>query len=137
TNLATAPGTVPISKSSSTGLLDMLNDGDLTTSENDFDDEVKPYSWWGYTWPRKYHVNRVEFTTGEVTDTGGWFTVRPRVQYRRDGEWYDVAGLTTTPAYPGDASAGSYTTYALTFLPVATDGIRVFGAAGGSRTFTS
>ncbi len=136
-NLATAPGTVAISKSSSTGLLDRLNDGDLGTSENDFDDEVKPYGWWGYTWPRQQRINRVEFTTGEVTADGGWFNGRPRVQYRRAGTWFDVAGQSTTPAYPGDATAGSFTTYTMTFLPVSTDGIRVLGAAGGRRTFSS
>ncbi|HLT62159.1 MAG TPA: hypothetical protein VK020_13240, partial [Microlunatus sp.] len=137
TDLATAPGTVAISKSSSTGLLDALNDGDRTTGEHDFDDEVKPYSWWGYTWPRRHRVNRVVFTTGEVTEDGGWFNGRPRVQYRRDGVWYDVAGQSTSPTYPGDASAGSFTPYTMTFLPVETDGIRVLGSAGGRRTFSS
>ncbi len=136
-NLATAAGTVAISKSSSTGLLDRLNDGDLASSEHDFDDEVKPFSWWGYTWPRQQRVNRVEFTTGELTGTGGWFNGRPRVQYRRDGVWFDVSGQSTTPLYPGDATAGSFRTYPTTFLPVSTDGIRVLGAAGGSRTFSS
>ena len=60
-------------------------------------------------------INRVEFTTGEVTADGGWFNGRPRVQYRRDGTWFDVAGQSTTPAYPGDATAGSFTTYTMTF----------------------
>lgn len=136
-NLAQLPGTVAISKSSSTGLLDVLNDGATAVSENDYDDEVKPLSWWGYTWPRQHLVNRVEFTTGEMTETGGWFNGRPQVQVRKNGAWVYVAAQTTTPEYSGDASAGDRTTYTMTFLPTQTDGIRVLGAAGGTRTFSS
>ena len=65
-----------------------------------------------------------------MSETGGWFNGRPRVQVRQDGEWVDVAKQTTTPPYPGDASAGEFTTYTMTFLPVQTDGVRVLGAAG-------
>lgn len=136
-NLAELSDAVAISKSSSTGRLDVLHDGATDVSENDFDDEVKPFSWWGYTWPRQLNINRVDFTTGEMSETGGWFNGRPRVQVRQDGEWVDVAKQTTTPPYPGDASAGEFTTYTMTFLPVQTDGVRVLGAAGGTRTFSS
>lgn len=136
-NLATAPGTVPISKSSASGSLATLNDGTTAVSENDSDDEVKTASWWGYTWPRKHKVNRVEFTSGDVTTQGGWFTGRPRVQIRSGGSWIDVGAQTVTPAYPGDASAGERKTYTLTFPPAETDGVRVIGLPGGPRAFSS
>jgi hypothetical protein len=129
--------TVPVSKSAHFGDLDLLNDGVMTGSEDDYDDEVKSTSWWGHTWPRRYHVNRVEFTTGQVHDGGGWFTGRPRVEVRRDGHWTGATSQTVTPGYPGDRTAGTNTTYTITFAPVAADGVRVTGMPGGSRTFTS
>lgn len=136
-NLATAPGVVPSSKSSASGSLAVLNDGTTAGSENDFDDEVKTASWWGYTWPAKHKVNRVEFTSGAVASNGGWFTGRPRVQVRSGGNWVEVGAQTVSPAYPGDPSAGERQKYTLTFPPVETDGVRVYGVPGGTRSFTS
>ncbi|TCM47963.1 DUF4185 domain-containing protein [Kribbella sp. VKM Ac-2568] len=138
TNLA-APttGAVAISKSSQSGSPALLNDGATTGSESDFDDEVKGSSWWGYTWPAKHKVNRVDFTSGAVSAQGGWFTGRPRVQVKQNGSWIEVGAQTVSPAYPGDASAGANTTFTLTFPPVETDGVRVIGLPGGTRGFTT
>jgi hypothetical protein len=137
-NLADAShDTVPVSKSTHFGRLDLLNDGVLTGSEDDYDDEVKSWSWWGHTWPRRFRMNRVEFTSGHTFDNGGWFTGRPQVQVRRDGHWVPATAQTVTPAYPGDASAGANKTYTISSLPVQADGVRVIGVPGGSRTFTS
>jgi hypothetical protein len=137
-NLA-APGTgaVPVSKSAHFGQLGVLDDGLRTGSEDDFDGEVKPASWWGVTWPRRYHLDQVEFTSGDVFPDGGWFLARPRVQVRQDGQWVDAVAQTISPAYPGDATAGAHTTYTFTFQPMDGDGVRVIGAPGGTRTFTS
>jgi hypothetical protein len=68
---------------------------------------------------------------------GGYFTGRPRVQVKVDGSWVEVGAQSVSPAYPGDASAGANTTYTLTFPTVETDGIRVIGLPGGTRSFTS
>jgi hypothetical protein len=87
--------------------------------------------------PRQYLLNNVTFTSGDLFSDGGWFTGRPRVQVRQDGQWVDVVAQSITPAYPGDASAGAHTTYTFTFAPIAGDGVRVYGVPGGSRTFTS
>ena len=130
-------GVVPISKSAHFGRLSVLNDGDTTTGEDDFDDEVKSASWWGYTWPRKYNLNRVDFTSGQVYDDGGWFTGRPKVQLRQDGQWVDAASQSVAPTYPGDRSAGAFTKYRITFKPAVADGVRVIGVPGGAKTFTS
>ena len=132
-----ASGAVEVSKSSQSGNLALLNDGATTGSENDFDDEVKGASWWGYTWPAKHKVNRVDFTSGAVNAQGGWFTGRPRVQVKQNGAWVEVGAQSVSPAYPGDASAGANTTYTLTFPAVETDGVRVIGLPGGTRSFTS
>jgi hypothetical protein len=130
-------GAAAISKSSQSGSLALLNDGATTGSETDFDDEVKGSSWWGYTWPSKHKVNRVEFTSGAVSEQGGFFTGRPRVQVKQNGSWVEVAAQTVSPSYPGDASAGANTTYTITFPPAETDGVRVIGLPGGTRSFTS
>lgn len=137
-NLANPPtGAVPISKSARFGHLQALNDQLLTDSEDDFDNEAKSASWWGYTWPRRYHLNRVDFTSGEIFSDGGWFVGQPRVQLRQNGQWVDAAAQTISPPYPGNATAGAYRTYAITFMPADADGVRVIGTPGGSRTFTS
>ena len=59
------------------------------------------------------------------------------MQIKKDGGWVDAGGQTVSPAYPGDASAGDRKTYTLTFLPAETDGVRVYGVPGGTRSFTS
>ncbi|WP_433161272.1 DUF4185 domain-containing protein [Kribbella sp. CA-247076] len=134
---APSTGAVAISKSTQSGSLALMNDGAVTGSETDFDDEVKGASWWGYTWPGKHKVNRVEFTSGAVSAEGGYFTGRPRVQVRVDGAWVEVAAQTVSPAYPGDASAGANKTYTITFPVQETDGVRVIGLPGGTRSYTS
>jgi len=135
-NLATT-GAVAISKSTQSGSLALMNDGARTGSESDFDDEVKGASWWGYEWPSKYKVNNVEFTSGAVSAEGGYFTGRPRVQVRQNGQWVEVGSQTVSPAYPGDASAGANTTYTITFPVQETDGVRVIGLPGGTRSYST
>ena len=138
-NLATAAnGAVPVSKSDVTGSLAALGDGNPSTSVADNDDEVKSESWWGWTWARPQRLNQLSFVSGKVTDQGGWFTGRPRVEVKdATGQWVAAKGQTLTPSYPGDASAGSGNTWTIGFLPVETSGIRLIGFPGGSRTFTS
>jgi hypothetical protein len=134
-NLAT--GAVAISKSTQSGSLALMNDGALTGSESDFDDEVKGASWWGYEWPSRHRVNNVAFTSGAVSAEGGYFTGRPRVQVRQGGQWVEVGSQTVSPAYPGDATAGANMTYTITFPVQETDGVRVIGLPGGTRSYTT
>lgn len=137
-DLADAEGMVPISKSTRTGTLDALSDNDKSTVVDDFDDEVKSESWWGYTWPKAYALNRVRYTTGTADKRGGWFNAKPRVEIKdQDGSWKPVAGATITPDYPGDSSAGKGTDYTIDFVPVETTGVRLIGFPGGTRTFSS
>lgn len=136
-NLAREAGTVGIERSSHFGTTSYYNDGNRSQSEDDWNDENKSASWWGYTWPRAYTVNKVRYTTGNMFSDGGWFAQGLRVQVRKNGSWTDVSGLTTTPSYPYSASAGPNRTYEFTFSPVAGDGVRIIGAPGGTRTFTS
>jgi hypothetical protein len=136
-NLAQEPGVVPIEKSAHFGNVGYYNDGNPAQSEDDWNDENKSSSWWGYTWPRSYTVNKVVYTTGNMFSDGGWFSTVPTVQVRVNGVWTNVTGQSATPAYPTNNTAGPNKTYVFTFDPKAADGVRIIGAPGGTRTFTS
>lgn len=136
-NLAQEDGTVPIERATHYGNTAYYNDGDRQQNEDDWNDERKDTSWWGYTWPREYRMNQVTYTTGEMFDDGGWFSGDLRVQVRHDHTWQDVTGLEVSPDYPNDESAGTHQTYTFTFDATDGDGVRIIGTPGGSRTFTS
>ncbi|MEV0828955.1 hypothetical protein [Nonomuraea rubra] len=136
-NLAREPGTVPVERAMHFGTPGFYHDGNRSHSEDDWNDERKGASWWGYTWPREYLMNKVTFTSGQMFGDGGWFARGLRVQVRRDHQWVDVSGLRITPDYPYDHTAGPNKTYELGFDPIDGDGVRVIGAPGGTRTFTS
>jgi hypothetical protein len=146
-NLAVSAGTVAVSKSTHYGSLcglncsDQLNSGNLTISEDDWDEENKPaddvQSFWGYTWPQQYHMNQVVFQTGTVFSNGGWFSSNLAVQVRQDFEWVNVPITSITPTYPYSSAAGSQTEYTINFSTVTGDGIRVIGTPGGTAYFTS
>ena len=136
-NLAREPGTVGIERATHFGNVGFYNDGNRAESDDDWNDENKAASWWGFTWPRQYTVDRLVYTTGTMFGDGGWFSSNLRVQVRRNGVWSDVPGQSVTPAYPYNSSAGTNHTYTFTFPATAADGVRVIGVPGGTRTFTS
>jgi hypothetical protein len=137
-NLArTGRGVVPIEKSAHYGNWQYYNDGDTAQSEDSWDNSPKAADWWGYLFEQAYRMNRIVYTTGPMFPDGGWFASGLTVQVRQDFRWTNVTGLTCTPAYPGDHSAGSNTSYTLTFDPVQADGVAIIGTPGGRSTFTS
>jgi hypothetical protein len=136
-NLAREPGTVPVQRATHFGKDAFYADGNRDQSEDDWNDERKDASWWGYTWPRQYMMNKVTYTTGDMFADGGWFAGDLRVQVRRDNQWVDVSGQRVGPAYPYDNSAGPHRTYTFSFDPTAGDGVRIIGRPGGAKTFTS
>ncbi|MFI7068088.1 hypothetical protein ACIBL3_44350 [Kribbella sp. NPDC050124] len=135
-NLAREPGTVPIERATHFGQ-SSYNDGVRAQNEDDWNDERKPLSWWGYTWPRTYNLNKVVYTTGTIFGDGGWFASAPKIQVRRNGAWTDVTGQSVTPSYPAGSAAGTNRTYVFTFDLTSGDGVRVIGTPGGAQTFTS
>lgn len=85
-------------------------------------------------------MNRVVYTTGDIFSDGGWFTDPAEgihVQVRQNHDWVDVTGLSVSPAYPYDSSAGPNSIYTFTFDDIAGDGVRIIGKAGGSANFAS
>jgi hypothetical protein len=135
-NLASEQGTVGVERATHYGNTAYYNDGKKEQSEDDWNDEPKDASWWGYTWPRQYTMDKVAYTTGAMKDDGGWFKDL-RVQVRKDHTWKDVSGLKVSPTYPADGSAGPNKTYELSFDKTQGDGVRVIGAPGGAKSFTS
>lgn len=138
TNLAQAPGTTPIERVAHFGNNGYYNDGvTANQSEDDWNDESKQASWWGYTWPQQYTFDQVAFTSGSIFSDGGWFASGLHVQVRQNFQWNDVANESIYPSYPYDSTAGPNRTYTFTFPAVSGDGVRVIGAPGGTKTFTS
>ncbi|HET9817960.1 MAG TPA: hypothetical protein VFP92_02195 [Rhodanobacteraceae bacterium] len=137
-NLArTGEGCVAIEKCARYGRTGRLNDGGTGESESSFDCEAdKPLDFWGYTWTRAYHLDRVAYTTGKTFDDGGWFDDL-KVQVRQNFRWVDVRRLRITPAYPCSRDAGPNKRYVLDFLPTWGDGVRILGKPGGKATFTT
>lgn len=135
-DLARGPGTVPVERLTHFGTA-IYNDGNTAHNEDDWNDERKPTSWWGYTWPRTYRLDRVAYTTGTMFGDGGWFSSAPRIQVRRAGVWTDVTGQRVTPSYFTSPSAGTNRTYVFDFDTTTGDGMRVIGGSGGTQTFTS
>lgn len=142
-NLALEPGARGLSKSTHFGSLcakncvDQLNSGNLSVSEDDFDEEVKTEDWWGYIWPKPYNINRVTYTTGSVFPDGGWYAGKLRVQVRQNFKWVNVEGSLITPQYPNSSAAGPFTTYTFDFPDTWGDGVRIIGRPGGTSYFTS
>ena len=142
-NLALAPGTRAISKSTHFGSLcgpncsDQLSSSATNVSEDDFDEEIKTTDWWGYTWPRVYSINRVVYETGMMFPDGGWYKAKLRVQVRQNFRWVDVNGATVTPTYPNSNQAGAFTNYTFNLPNTWGDGVRIIGRPGGTSYFTS
>ena len=91
--------------------------------------------WVGYTYGSEQLFNRVVFQEGMHFFDGGWFDSLT-VQVRQGGVWVPVNGLSITPAYAGNNGI-NYESYEITFDPTAGDGVRIYGAPGGSADFIS
>ncbi len=143
TNLATSPETRAISKSTHFGSIcghgcsDQLATMAANVSEDDFDDEIKATSWWGYVWPKEYTFNQVIYTTGDIFPDGGWFAGDLVVQVRHKFVWTTVPGVAVSPAYPYSSATPSQTAYTLNLPVTSGDGVRILGTPGGAKTFTS
>jgi hypothetical protein len=91
--------------------------------------------WIGHQYSQSYSFGRVVFQEGRHFSDGGWFDTLT-VQARQSGSWVNVAGLSVTPAYPGNNGV-AYETFTLAFTPIGGDAIRIYGAPGGSADFIS
>ncbi|HEY0827622.1 MAG TPA: hypothetical protein VGE40_05975, partial [Bacilli bacterium] len=120
-------GVRPIEKVAHYGHPEYLNNGITNQTEDSWDQENKLTDWWGYTWTKKYNLNKVVYTTGDMFSNGGWYSSNLKVQVRQNFQWVDVAGLGVSPAYPYNNTAGPYKIYTFTFSDTWGDGVRIIG----------
>jgi hypothetical protein len=133
-------GATPIEKCAHYGRFDAYDEAGRKGGDDSLDyDAQKAVDFWGYTWKRRYNLDRVVYTTGQTSADGGWFAAAGglRVQVRQDFRWVDVGDLSITPDYPHDASAGPNRVYRISFANTWGDGVRIIGAPGGRLRFTS
>jgi len=130
-------GTTALSYSNHVGTPGVLNDRVIAhQSEDSWNGERKGEDHWGYAWPQPYNLNRVAYSTGRISRNGGWFESGAKIQVRQRHAWVDVAGLCSTPHYPGPGAAAN-TTYVFAFDDTWGDAVRIVGRAGGRGRYTS
>ncbi len=124
--------------------LEVIRDGDFAPvgSQDDarqYDSwdgfNTSPNDWIGYSYTSGQTFGKVVFQEGKHFFDGGWFDSLT-VQVRQGGVWNEVTNLAIVPAYPGNNGI-TYETFEMTFDPAAGDGIRIYGAPGGSADFIS
>lgn len=128
----------PISaKSIRNGHLRQLNDGNKIAAIDSYSAEIKDKDYWGYTWSKPYNINKIIYTTGAIDPkNGGWFE-EFKVQVRQDFKWITIDEIKTEPVYKYNKNVKPSTTYTLTFEPAWGDGVRIIGAPGGAKLYTS
>ena len=113
-----------------------VGSGDPTTQYDSWDgNNFAPDDWVGYTFTAPHTFDRVVFQEGMHFGDGGWFNTLT-VQVRQNGTWVNVSGLAISPPYPGNNGI-SFESFTMTFTPIQGDGIRIYGAPGGSAAFVS
>jgi|GEM_PF-478817 len=95
----------------------------------------RPVDWIGYTFGAPYTFTKVVFQEGKNFGDGGWFDSLT-VQVRQTGNWVNVSNLQIVPVYGGNNGI-NFETFNLTFDAVTGDGIRIYGAPGGTAHFVS
>ena len=131
-----ALGPVVLSKSNGNARPHRLNDGSTEFFEQSWTGEAKEIDFWGYSFNKICRFNTIEYTTGEMQNSGGWFTTLG-VQVRKNGVWTDVKNGRISPDYPKGVTTGQYTTYTITFDECSGDAIRIIGRPGGARRYTT
>jgi hypothetical protein len=130
-------GTVVLSYSNHFGIPGILNDGLVAEqSEDSWNGEAKLEDYCCYTWARPFNFNQVAYSTGRMSNDGGWFEEGIRIQLRQRGVWIDVAGACSSPRYPGPGARGE-TTYVFAFEDTWGSGLRIIGRPGGTARYTS
>jgi uncharacterized repeat protein (TIGR03806 family) len=124
--------------------LEVIRDGDKPpVGDRSRDRQYDTYSggafsaedWFGYEYSSEQLFGQVVFQEGREFSDGGFFDTIT-VQVRQGGTWIEAPGVTITPAYAG-ADGVSYNSYVFDFAAVFGDAIRVYGAPGGVKYFTS
>ncbi len=123
--------------------LEVIRDGDMppvgsVDSSRQYDTydgaNAASVDWIGYVFQVPQRFRRVVFQEGRHFWDGGWFDSLA-LQVRQNGVWTTV-NATVTPAYPG-LNALTYETFVFDLPETTGDGIRIYGAPGGTADFIS
>ncbi|HYD49885.1 MAG TPA: PKD domain-containing protein, partial [Terriglobales bacterium] len=145
TQLGTIVAAFPVAGGGGNADLEVIRDGDKPEvgsedSQRQYDtyhgEDPGSADWMGYQYPGTYPFTRVVFQEGRHFEDGGWFASLG-LQVLQNGTWQDVTGLVSTPPYPASNDGTPFNTYVLDFPPVAGNGVRLHGIAGGASGFTS
>lgn len=137
TDPASGSGAVLIDTHSRYGRSFALTDDDPSTAASSWNGTQKLRDEWGVVFSGPVTVSEVVMMPGPTADDGGWFEGTPALEVRVEGVWSPLAGVTVSPAYPGDAESDEQATYTFTFNDVVVDGIRVAGTPGGTGCYTT
>lgn len=119
------------------GHVSVLNDAAATRSEDSWNGQSRKLDHWGYTWPRKYRMDTIVFTSGPLDYVSGWFDEEPRIQVRVGGRWFPASIRAVTPPYPQSADATGFQSFEFTFGPIDADGVRLAGRPVGPEAYTT
>lgn len=115
--------------------LELLRDGDVRTPVWYSAPAAAPEAhFYGYAWRSPVTVSALTYTVGFPREEWGWFRdARVEIQLP-DGSWKAAAGQVSFPEPPDGRSKylqPGFVTYAVTFDPVETRGVRLAGWSGG------
>ncbi len=121
--------------------LEAFSNPAITFDTYDGQNSANGLDWYQVEFPEPIEANCVEMTMGFPCRDGGWWTSLS-VEFRdiTDGTWLSVRDLVISPDYNFSDHRGErrpFETFALTFVDVRTNAIRIVGRPGGLAEFTS
>jgi hypothetical protein len=99
-------------------------------------DRHETTDYYGYRWDEPQRLGLINFCTGVMEESSGWFTAL-NVEYQDETRvWKPVSGLVIEPQLPSDNGPFNKPTfgqYWLRFNPVVTKAVRIIGPLGGIK----
>jgi hypothetical protein len=99
-------------------------------------DRHETTDYYGYRWDQPQRLGLINFCTGVMEESSGWFTALA-VEYQDESQvWKPVTGLAIEPQLPSDNGPFNKPTfgqYWLRFNPVVTKAVRIIGPLGGIK----
>ncbi|MBQ4193104.1 MAG: hypothetical protein II650_02510, partial [Clostridia bacterium] len=123
--------------------LDWISEGEEGVDKRQYDTYIaatEPHEvWYAYDFGGKtYNVTSVEYYEGMLFWDGGYFSDGLRLEALKNGEWVAV---NADSGYPVSANSEDHEpggqVWTFSFDPIACEGIRIIGTAGGEHFFTS
>jgi len=135
-NLAPSAAEILDNESASMDSIEVIRDGDHhgTTFYNRATDSSQRKNWYGYRWNKAQTIRTLVLNPGLPEEWGGWFTSLSVQYLDENGSWRPVSQFSVQPPLNLDNTQwlkGAYIDHSLSFEPVTTTAIRIYGDAGG------